>query len=1347
MTDLPLFVQSLLFRVSFHPQISVLKYEENEDLEKVRPYDLLLRWVNFQLMKSGESTIVSNFEEDLKDCKVLCFLLSQISEIDFMTILLTPDPTIRAKQFINKMKETFYPNQICKEEDLLQKNKTELVAFIARLFLWKPTLSKLGKTLKIPVLKEQQTETISFNKNMQGKKKETLDELLTRLNSFKKQSTTVISENYNNLESIDSHIDNILLKVKRFNSKELDGNQISPNLQQEDEIQTTNISNNVDNYINNSITTTNNNTNNSNNEHSYNSNYNTITNDNDDNQNQDDNNNINMNYYLNSSDLFQDVNSSTQEIQNKNQYNSNSQNQNYLNNNQSISISIQSKNNLQEIDPKEETIKNQLLNEKETTINNENNFQQNPPLNEKIRINEPLSNQEYSKKENVIEDDLTFLKRKIEEEEIKIQQLKDKIKLKKDKKILDEEQFQNTSNDQLQLSSFLTLSGNLINETNIFTKIFSQTLQKILNNNKILDDLLLNKSLQLIQQKSKFKKQNYTKKHSIKNMAQAIFLILTTYNYPQLNRRVANLIKEQIFQMDPYDQESLEDTFLNIMVLLKKNPRLDEKSLQLFPILNSLFEYLYFSNNFRLLLIEKLSQIILDFDISGFKIEIENSQIINQIISMNIDEFCCGKIEKEKIILGISEFLKEINFSQHDKFSKGIIKVVSSQSIARTFNYIFQKHKSPNTSLNYKLIRESKINIFKDMINHNNQILGNDLDEIEIEFLTLMFTEETILNSNLQMKESIFHFSESINFTLPLIHSLIYQEIIQANSIENLFEKNNLTTFMVRKYSKKYNKEFLGTTFQTLIQKHYESNLSLEIDPNKISNEENLEDNQNKLRTLFMEYVNTFFTSINNFPIKIKWIYSFLKKEMEYRFPDNTIKIVGTVFFNTYFSDIFLNPENYGFDQALINNENFKKQLELICLLFKIHFKGELFGTDFPHLKFFNNTIRLYFRKRNKFLTQLVVINENEKENENENGIGNKNRNEKENENEIKNGNGNENGNENENEKEKEKVNLEFNPEMLEYSNKNNKNDHNIFPTRFANKLKNHILHLQDQENELNNKNDQLNNKKNEKFFSINSFDSFEQFFLTSKLFFKNSNSINRIIKTIQPKFILNKNNNNNLIIKSNNNNNNNNNNNRNDINSNSIDESRLQMFGIHRDPKISQNNNNINFNNNNTNNNNNNNNNNSGSSSSPTLKNKTSVARLKKLKLFRKKKEIQQEIVLDEKLLQKWKEMSAIRDTKNGEVTIFLDGAKKWEKKIAVLKSNMFALFDIREMNLSFPTHLFLIDQNWRIVLSQPSDYKKKNAIVLSYRGPEKMRIGLATDSMERSKDWIVCFNRAKKI
>ncbi|KAJ6248468.1 hypothetical protein M0813_17595 [Anaeramoeba flamelloides] len=91
---------------------------------------------------------------------------------------------------------------------------------------------------------------------------------------------------------------------------------------------------------------------------------------------------------------------------------------------------------------------------------------------------------------------------------------------------------------------------------------------------------------------------------------------------------------------------------------------------------------------------------------------------------------------------------------------------------------------------------------------------------------------------------------------------------------------------------------------------------------------------------------------------------------------------------------------------------------------------------------------------------------------------------------------------------------------------------------------------------------------------------------------------------------------------------------------------------------------------------------------------------------------------------------MSAIRDTKNGEVTIFLDGAKKWEKKIAVLKSNMFALFDIREMNLSFPTHLFLIDQNWRIVLSQPSDYKKKNAIVLSYRGPEKMRIGLATDS-----------------
>ena len=53
--------------------------ESVEDLLKMGPEQILLKWVNYQLEKAGCTERVKNFSEDIKDSKVYTNLLAQVA--------------------------------------------------------------------------------------------------------------------------------------------------------------------------------------------------------------------------------------------------------------------------------------------------------------------------------------------------------------------------------------------------------------------------------------------------------------------------------------------------------------------------------------------------------------------------------------------------------------------------------------------------------------------------------------------------------------------------------------------------------------------------------------------------------------------------------------------------------------------------------------------------------------------------------------------------------------------------------------------------------------------------------------------------------------------------------------------------------------------------------------------------------------------------------------------------------------------------------------------------------------------------------------------------------------------
>ena len=53
--------------------------ETLQDLLKLSPEEVLLRWVNYHLMRSGSERRINNFSGDIKDSEAYILLLSQIA--------------------------------------------------------------------------------------------------------------------------------------------------------------------------------------------------------------------------------------------------------------------------------------------------------------------------------------------------------------------------------------------------------------------------------------------------------------------------------------------------------------------------------------------------------------------------------------------------------------------------------------------------------------------------------------------------------------------------------------------------------------------------------------------------------------------------------------------------------------------------------------------------------------------------------------------------------------------------------------------------------------------------------------------------------------------------------------------------------------------------------------------------------------------------------------------------------------------------------------------------------------------------------------------------------------------
>ncbi|KAJ3429740.1 hypothetical protein M0812_25100 [Anaeramoeba flamelloides] len=881
----PLFAQSLLFRVSFHKDLSILKQEETENFSETPPDLILKRWVNFQLKKSGQNIQISNFSQDFKDCVVLVLLVSQISENDLLDVLLDEDLTKRSENFILQLKNTSYSNEMINPQDITNANEVQLVAFLARLFLWEPNLNNEEKKLQIP----QSNQKIIHNTNKTTNSND-ISSLLSRMESNEKRKPTNQKLDINSI-------------LSRNRSK-----PITTNLNGKSRLEQL-LSRSKPSFIR-----------------------------------QKPNQGFNL-----------------QKLRNENT----NQNQNQ-NNLQETQIEKEKKITKIPIEPIYKLETKEI--KKNDGANYEKLLKQRNTKYDHLKIFENRGSQMTN------EQKIEFLKRKINKEEQRRFDYQRKIEKKNQKRNELEKQIQFRKQNPISISSILLLSQKLIYLSTLYKKNFIKILEKTLQRESIQIDQELMNLIQSLK-KLEFEYPDSRAKFAIKLFARSFFGILKSHKYPKFKKRSVDVIKQNVMLLNPNKEGSMKKIFQNIIEELERNPTITQKNSMIFQAINSLFEYIYFGNVFRKKLIDELTDFLIQ---SEFLKSIDfNILLIIQLkssISEKIDIFVSGIIEFETIINGIHEFFKFCNIPSPRNQSSSIIRDCKKYSMGRTIRYIIEKNsneeekKQINELIN-KITKKQSTEL-NDILERNSTILQEYLNEEDILFFTCILNHNITFEKYPKISVSLFNFFESLGLSLPFIHSCIVQQVMGINNINDFLVKNNLTKLIIIKYIHLYNLPYLRQTISQLVLEHCLSGNSFEINPELIASKEIFKENLKNLLTYFEKFINSIFGSIKQIPQNLQLVCSYIRQEVQYRFPNSILIGVGILFFHNFYCLAIKNSINFG----LITNDiptKAQEGLNIVLMIMEKLATGSIFGKEKPNFNLIDQYLRSKFKLRSQFLNQI----------------------------------------------------------------------------------------------------------------------------------------------------------------------------------------------------------------------------------------------------------------------------------------------------------------------------------------------------------------------------------------
>ncbi|KAJ3436758.1 ras gtpase-activating protein [Anaeramoeba flamelloides] len=159
MSRLPTEIEELLGHFQTLPGIPLLKNYQDENILAVSPLRLLLRWVNFCLENAGFSNQISNFSNDLSDCRIFIQILNYFyPNLHFSQTTHANNVRERATKMINLLKKTRLINFAPRVDEIIQGKEIPNIQFLCCLAITDPNINIQQKISQIQQRKKKQQQ-------------------------------------------------------------------------------------------------------------------------------------------------------------------------------------------------------------------------------------------------------------------------------------------------------------------------------------------------------------------------------------------------------------------------------------------------------------------------------------------------------------------------------------------------------------------------------------------------------------------------------------------------------------------------------------------------------------------------------------------------------------------------------------------------------------------------------------------------------------------------------------------------------------------------------------------------------------------------------------------------------------------------------------------------------------------------------------------------------------------------------------------------------------------------------------------------------------------------------------
>ncbi|KAJ3434049.1 ras gtpase-activating protein [Anaeramoeba flamelloides] len=535
------------------------------------------------------------------------------------------------------------------------------------------------------------------------------------------------------------------------------------------------------------------------------------------------------------------------------------------------------------------------------------------------------------------------------------------------------------SEEHQLLSKYATVGKDLLSQ---LVSNHQNVLTSIKNIGQILPDLIpiyadLQKQLVLMGSLEPMKEFNEISSQLI--LTQTFWRILKSFKLTNVDHEFQTELKKIVYSAETGNELTTSKFLEKVVNKCKETKIITEESSEASSSIYALINQYFYSTVMKMRLAHDITSRLCKYKILSISINSDEFEKIRNKIYLAFDRYMPGFVDFNESKQAVITLFQMLNLSKQIK-NKDITKLLNEareEAIGRTLYFIINRYygqKFGDMIINF--FEDKQQGIARKRLYHSlilpmcRDALSKYMSTEDADNLVFSIQSAICKKNGNQYSQELIAFLDSVGLVLPFAEVAITHEVLKNPSAGTLFRSNDVNSKVISKYSKLIGDNYLIKTLGPVFTEMLDKNITCEIDPKIVTNEEEREENLKNFKHYFCLIMETIFDSVPNIPPELRMLCSYYKRITNLKFPNQVLSTVGGFVFLRFLCPAMVTPVKHGLYKGTIN-KNQRRSLMLLSSATQALSNGVMFSQSRGYMMPINEVIEKYFDKRNEFLTKI----------------------------------------------------------------------------------------------------------------------------------------------------------------------------------------------------------------------------------------------------------------------------------------------------------------------------------------------------------------------------------------